>query len=238
MNTAAIVIDIIILAVVAFFIVLSAKRGFAKTLIGFLGTFAALILSVVGSWVVSDLVYGNFIKPDIEAKLQAAFEDSAEKFTTASMIIDGATEILPDYIVNMAETENLFSDLEKEDNTDKLMLSAESAAEMITETVVKPCVTGLIQSISMIVLFILGILAVKLISKAMSSLFSGKLLGGINSFLGGLIGLPEGLLFAIILTWIIGYFISVTENGLFGLTDAVTDKTYIFRIINSFNPIK
>ena len=120
----------------------------------------------------------------------------------------------------------------------KLTTSASSAAEIITETVVKPCVTGIIQSVSMMVLFIIGIIAVKLISNAMSSLFSGKLLGGVNSFLGGVIGLPEGLLFAIVFTWVIGYLVGVTENGIFGLTETVTDETYIFKIINSFNPIK
>lgn len=238
MNIAAIVLDIIILAVVAFFIVLSAKRGFAKTLIGFLGTFAALVLSVVGSWAVTDLVYGNFIKPSIESKLESAFTESAEKLGTTALIIDSAVNVLPDYIVNMAESENRFSDLEKEDNSDKLMSSASSAAEIITETVVKPCVTGIIQSVSMIVLFIIGIIAVKLISNAMSSLFSGKLLGGLNSFLGGVIGLPEGVLFAVILTWVIGYAVGVTENGIFGLNESVTDETYVFKIINSFNPIK
>ena len=238
MNRAAIVLDIIILAVVAFFIVLSAKRGFVKTLIGFLGTFAALILSVVGSWVVSDLVYGNFIKPDIESKLESAFSESSENLGTTALIINSAVNVLPDYIVSMAESENRFSDLEKEDNLGKLTTSASSAAEIITETVVKPCVTGIIQSVSMMVLFIIGIIAVKLISNAMSSLFSGKLLGGVNSFLGGVIGLPEGLLFAIVFTWVIGYLVGVTENGIFGLTETVTDETYIFKIINSFNPIK
>ena len=238
MNIAAIVLDIIILAVVAFFIVLSAKRGFVKTLIGFLGTFAALILSVVGSWVVSDLVYGNFIKPDIESKLESAFSESSENLGTTALIINSAVNVLPDYIVSMAESENRFSDLEKEDNLGKLTTSASSAAEIITETVVKPCVTGIIQSVSMMVLFIIGIIAVKLISNAMSSLFSGKLLGGVNSFLGGVIGLPEGLLFAIVFTWVIGYLVGVTENGIFGLTETVTDETYIFKIINSFNRIK
>lgn len=238
MNIAAIVLDIIILAVVAFFIVLSAKRGFVKTLIVFLGTFAALILSVVGSWVVSDLVYGNFIKPDIESKLESAFSESSENLGTTALIINSAVNVLPDYIVSMAESENRFSDLEKEDNLGKLTTSASSAAEIITETVVKPCVTGIIQSVSMMVLFIIGIIAVKLISNAMSSLFSGKLLGGVNSFLGGVIGLPEGLLFAIVFTWVIGYLVGVTENGIFGLTETVTDETYIFKIINSFNPIK
>lgn len=238
MNIAAIVLDIIILAVVAFFIVLSAKRGFVKTLIGFLGTFAALILSVVGSWVVSDLVYGNFIKPDIESKLESAFSESSENLGTTALIINSAVNVLPDYIVSMAESENRFSDLEKEDNLGKLTTSASYAAEIITETVVKPCVTGIIQSVSMMVLFIIGIIAVKLISNAMSSLFSGKLLGGVNSFLGGVIGLPEGLLFAIVFTWVIGYLVGVTENGIFGLTETVTDETYIFKIINSFNPIK
>ena len=238
MNIAAIVLDIIVLAVVAFFIVLSAKRGFVKTLIGFLGTFAALVLSVVGSWAVTDLVYGNFIKPSVESKLESAFTESAEKLGTTALIIDSAVNVLPDYIVRMAESENRFSDLEKEDNSGKLMSSASSAAETITETVVKPCVTGIIQSVSMIVLFIIGIIAVKLISNAMSSLFAGKLLGGLNSFLGGVIGLPEGILFAVILTWLIGYAVGVTENGIFGLTESVTDETYVFKIINSFNPIK
>ena len=61
----SIILDILILAIIAFFIVLSSKQGFVKTFISFVGCIAALVLSIVLSWVVSDLIYGSFVRPSL-----------------------------------------------------------------------------------------------------------------------------------------------------------------------------
>ena len=82
----SIVLDILILAIIAFFIVLSSKQGFVKTFIGFVGCFAALILSIVLSWTVSDLVYGNFIRPG----LVSSVEDNLDSKAFASVPRKGA----------------------------------------------------------------------------------------------------------------------------------------------------
>lgn len=229
----SIVLDILILAVVAFFIVLSSKQGFVKTFIGFVGCFAALILSVVLSWAVSDLIYGTFVRPSLVSSVDEQLDSKA--FTSVAEMINEATEAMPDFIVKMADSrgaEKNTGEIAKE-----LSMSKRSPSEIVVDTVAKPIVTGIIQTLSMIILFILGLIAVKIIARILNKIFSGKYLGTLNGFLGGIIGIPKGVIFAVLITWVIGFYLSTSESGLFSITEEMTESTYIFRILNSFNPL-
>ncbi len=237
MNIIAIILDILILAVVAFFIVHSAKRGFMRTLIGFLGCFAVLVLSVVCSWMVSDFVYGYAIRPGIVSGIESSLKGSGVDGDNVSKIIDEAVDELPDYIVNMANANGLIDKLESEEKTEEIQAGINSAANVIADTVARPVITGLIQLVSMIILFIIGLFAVRIISRMLNSVFSGHLFGGLNSFLGGLVGIPKGLVFAVILTWTLGYLSLTGDNGFIGITEEAVSESYIFSIINAFNPL-
>ncbi|GEM_PF-5703586 len=236
MNIAAIVLDILILSVVALVIVRSSKRGFMQSLIGFFGCFAVLILSVVFSWIVSDFAYGSIVRPRIVSGIEDSIGVDSQG-QTASQVIDGAIDSMPKFVIQMAQSRGLIDNLQSQDKTEEIRLGVSSAASVITDTVAKPVVTGLIQVISMIILFIIGMFGVKIISRVLNKLVSGKYLGSMNSFFGGLLGIPKGLIYAIIITWIVGFSVFVSKNGIFGITVQIIEETYVFKIINLFNPL-
>ena len=228
----SIVLDILILAIIAFFIVLSSKQGFVKTFIGFVGCFAALILSIVLSWTVSDLVYGNFIRPGLVSSVEDNLDSKA--FASVAEMIDEATEAMPDFIVKMSDSrgETQGTEIAKE-----LSMSKRNPSEIVVDTIAKPVVTGIIQTLSMIIIFIIGLIVVRLLARFFNKMFSGKYLGTLNGFLGGIIGIPKGIIFAILFAWVIGFYLSTNDGGLFSITEEMTESTYLFRIINSFNPL-
>ncbi len=233
---AAIILDVLIVAVIAFFIVLSSKQGFMKTFIGFVGCLAALVMSVVLSWMISDLVYGNIVRPKIISSVEETVGTDGGGGGSISAVIEKATEAMPDYIVEMAETRNLFDGLYG-DEGENLTGGTQSVAATVVDTVAKPIVTGIIQSVSMVIFFILGLIAVKFLSRILNGLVSGKILGKVNSFMGGIIGIPKAIVFAVIFTWVVGFYVFTRENGLLGVTIETVEKTYLFEIINSFNPL-
>lgn len=228
----SIILDILILAIIAFFIVLSSKQGFVKTFIGFVGCFAALILSIVLSWAVSDLVYGSFIRPGLVSSVEENLDSQA--FVSVAEMIDQATEALPDFIVKMADSNG-----EKQNTkiAKELSMSKRSPSEIVVDTIAKPVVTGIIQTISMIIIFIFGLIVVKIVARILNKMFSGRYLGTLNGFLGGIIGIPKGIIFAVLFAWVIGFYLSTSDGGLFSITEEMTESTYLFRILNTFNPL-
>lgn len=228
----SIILDILILAIIAFFIVLSSKQGFVKTFISFVGCIAALVLSIVLSWVVSDLIYGSFVRPSLVLSVEEYLD--SKTFVSVAEMLDQATEAMPDFIVKMAdsrgETQN--AEIAKE-----LSMSKRSPSEIVVDTIAKPVVTGIIQTLSMIIIFILGIIVVRLLARFFNKMFSGKYLGTLNGFLGGIIGIPKGIIFAVLVAWVIGFYLSTSDGGLFSITQEMTESTYLFRILNSFNPL-
>lgn len=235
MSIAAIILDLAVVAIIAFSIYRASVKGFMRTLVSFLGCFAALILSVVLSWVVSDLVYGSIVRPRVISRVETAVDSTG--LGNTAQIIETATESMPKFIVKMANTNGLFEQLETKEAAAKLSGGTESAAAVIADTVAKPVVTGLVQVISMAVLFVAGLIAVKLLSRILNKLVSGKYLGGLNGFLGGVIGIPRGIIFALIFVWVVGFLVYTNESGILGVTPESAENTYLFGIMNSFNPL-
>ena len=228
----SIILDILILAIIAFFIVLSSKHGFVKTFISFVGCIAALVLSIVLSWVVSDLIYGSFVRPSLVSSVEEYLD--SKTFVSVAEMLDQATEAMPDFIVKMADSRD---ETQNAEIAKELSMSKRSPSEIVVDTIAKPVITGIIQTLSMIIIFILGIIVVRLLARFFNKMFSGKYLGTLNGFLGGIIGIPKGIIFAVLVAWVIGFYLSTSDGGLFSITQEMTESTYLFRILNSFNPL-
>ena len=78
------------------------KQGFVKTFISFVGCIAALVLSIVLSWVVSDLIYGSFVRPSLVLSVEEYLD--SKTFVSVAEMLDQATEAMPDFIVKMADS--------------------------------------------------------------------------------------------------------------------------------------
>lgn len=237
MSLAAIILDLAVIAIIAFSVYRASVKGFMRTLISFLGCFAVLILSIVLSWVVSDLVYGNIVRPRVISRIETTVDSSGSVLGSSAQIIDAATEAMPGYIVKMAKAHGLFEKLESKEINAKLSDGTQSAATVIADTVAKPVVTGVVQVISMTILFAAGLVAVKLLARMINKLTSGKYLGKLNGLLGAVIGIPRGIIFALIFVWVVGFLVYTNESGVLGITPESAEDAFLFGAMNSFNPL-
>ncbi len=231
------VLDLILIAIIAIFVIISAKRGFVRTAVEFVGYFLAIYIAFSVSGVLANSIYSKTIEPKI-------VENVAEKVTISSTegvnsAVDEIWSSLPEFVQNTAENFDITSNtlkttIEENINSD----SAEQLAQKATESVVKPIVVPLIKTILSVILFILLMIIVKFLAKFLNKLFSLPLIGGLNKSLGGVIGLLKGLIFSFIFVVAILFIMSFTENGFLIFTNENIDKTYLFKFLAEFSPFK
>ena len=231
------ILDLILIAIIAIFVFISAKRGFVRTVIEFVGYFLAIYLAFSISGVLADTIYTTAIEPKI-------VESVAEKVTVSSSagIDHVANEIwssLPEFVQNTAENFDITSNTLKtalENNFNNT--SSEQLVKNATVAVVKPIVVPLIKTILSVLLFIVLMFIVRFLAKFLNKLFSLPLIGGLNKSLGGIIGLLKGLIFAFLFVVAILFIMSFTENGFLIFTKENIDKTYLFKFLAEFSPFK
>ncbi|MBE6750415.1 MAG: CvpA family protein [Ruminococcaceae bacterium] len=224
------IIDLIILAIVLFFVITSAKRGFVKVLIETVGIIAAIVIAFTVSSPISEAVYDKIIEPPIvEAvgeKAEATFEETEESLL----------DKLPDFIGFGSEKFGIsiseFSDKIEEN----MSAGAETAIKNASQEIIKPVavkILGLVVSaILMVVLFIL----VKFLAKLINKMFSFSVVGKINRSLGGVIGLFKGAVFAMLFCVIISAIIAFSKEGFLIFTAENVNNTYLFKFLMGLIP--
>ena len=88
------------------------------------------------------------------------------------------------------------------------------------------------------VFFIILMFFVKTLAKIINKIFNLPLIGKLNRFLGGIIGLLKGTIFALIFVMVIMFVISMTENGFLCFTQENVNESIIFKFLMGFTPFK
>ena len=103
-------------------------------------------------------------------------------------------------------------------------------------TVAKPVVTKLMSLLIALVSIIILLFLVKILAKAINSLFSFSILKTLNRFLGGVFGAGKGILLSVVFCIIISLAVLVFKNDFGVFTDENVEKTYIFKYIYGLIP--
>ena len=176
MTWSSFLIDFILVIIIGFSVFVSFKRGFVATIIGTLGFFLAVILSLTFSTPLANATYDKFVEPVIveavsdeveekfEDKLDAALGENAnlEKFEEVKNEISASGEELiasmPQYIRNYIKqaglvVDELFSgsdaDLSADDTVNE---ASEKVAVNISQNKIKPIVSSVISTIFSVLL--------------------------------------------------------------------------------------
>lgn len=224
-----ILLDIIIVAIVTFAVIISAKKGFVRTAIELFGFILAIILAFTLSEPVSELVYDKFVSPSVVAAVEDSISDDTDN------AIDAVWDKLPSFITNSGfsdiSKDTLFESIEK--NTAE---GSASVAEHISQTVVRPNAVKIISIfVSAILVIILSIL-IRILARFINKIFTFSLLGKINTVLGGVLGFGKGVAFSVIFCMIISLIISFTKDGFLIFTYEAIDASLIFKFITGFSP--
>lgn len=232
MSVSSIILDLIVAFIVVFFALLSAKKGFVRTLVEVVGFGAAIILAFNFSTVVSDFIYDKAIEPSV-FKTVNQITDSTET------VIDDTVNTVLDKMPNFITESNYFNisktdavDLVKQDTATQ---NGETVlANSISKNVVKPPVVKLLSLILSIVFIAVFIFVVKFLAKFINKIFSISVIGSLNKFLGAVIGIVKGVAVSLIFCLLISLILSFTKNGFLIFTNESINSSYLFKFLMQF----
>lgn len=219
----AIVLDLILIAIILFFILTSAKRGFVKVLVETVGFIAAVILAFTISTPLAEATYDKIIEPPvIEAAVNAVGESAEHQ----------AWNALPDFLIKsesafFGETVNSFT----EKITVNMSQGVESAVKTASQEVVKPIAAKLLGLLYAVILVLVLSIVVKFLAKLLNGVFSFSIVGSLNRTLGGIVGAVKGIIVAFILCAVVSLIMSFTGKPFLIFSEGTISETYIFKFL-------
>ncbi len=223
-----VILDLIVVAIVAVMVFISAKRGFIRTLIEVVGFVAALVIAFTFSTPLANGTYDKVIAPAVITAVEGAASD------TTTSAADAVMATVPDFIANNAESfglsvEQLSQKISGGENIAE-------AAKSVSDNLIKPIAVKVLALVISTVMIVVLIFVVNVLAKLLNKVFSFSLVGKLNRTLGGVVGFFKGILLATVFCMIVGVIVSFTKNGFLIFTREAIDSSTIFGTICDFLP--
>lgn len=231
----SIILDVIVLGIVLLCVILSAKKGFAKSIIEVSGFVAAVILAISVSGPLAEITYDKVIEPSV---IKVAEESSAAADQNIqdniSLISDKIWESLPDFVKNNSADINQNNILNSVniDTSDTVT----SVAEKVSQTVAKPVVSKMLSALYAVIILVVLLILVKFLAKLINPLFNFSVIGKLNRTLGGVLGLLKGILISAVFCAAVSLIISFTKEGFLCFTSESVENSFIVSRIISVLP--
>jgi len=225
---AAVILDLIILAIIGVCVLISAKHGFVRTFIELVGIILVILFANFVSGPLANFTYDKSIEPvilrTVESTTSGDIKDSSK--------IDMSS--LPEFARRFINE----SDVSKFENSVKNNVhdGVQSAVLNASQKIIKPMVSGILSMVYALAIFFILMFVVKILAKLINKLFSFKPLGKLNSILGGGIGFFKGIIFATIFCLIITVLVRLNQNGIWIFTQESLDKTLLLKLLTNLLP--
>ncbi len=229
------IIDLIVLAIVAVTVLISAKRGFVRIFIETAGFLLACWVALSFNTPLANKTYDNMIEPAIVSSVAQATESTAELTT------DSIWDELPDMLKTGISSFGITKQSLDETVSQNVGSSIESTVQSVSQELIKPSVTSLLEMVYAALLLAVLLLAVKLLARLVNRLFSIKLTRRLNQILGGIIGIPKGMVIAVLFCLLVSLVVSFHKGGVWIFTKESLQESWFFNhfnftIKNFFNP--
>lgn len=237
----SIILDLIIVAIVAVYAYISAKKGFVRGIIEFAFLALALIIVAKVCTPLANATYDKRVEPYIVEKVTAKIDESTEKAKenikeNVTVSIEEAFDLLPGFLKDAYKTFGIDTDKAVENISSKDISDTEDLVTNISREVVKPIVSQLLSLLySVIVLAMLKFVG-GFIAKAVNKFFTFSFIGKLNSILGAIIGIPSGVISAVIFCGIVMLMLVLVPNGFWIFTKENIEKTFLFDFLVGFLP--
>ncbi len=233
-----IILDILVIAIIIIYALISAKRGFVRTAIELVGFVLAVYLSFAVGGAVADGIYTYVVEPVIVDTIVDTVGETATN--SVSSTIDAVWQGMPELITKTAGNLGVTSESVKNNITAEAFNteSFEEIALQVADSVARPVVVPLIKTIVGFILFVVLLLVVKLLARIINRAFSLPLIGGLNRSLGGILGAAKGVVIAAVVCILISTVVTLSKNGFLIFTQENIAQTTIFKFFADFSPIK
>lgn len=226
--------DIMVIAVVLICILTGRRHGFMRTVIELVGYIAVVMLSIAIANYASGAIYNNFVSKSVTVKTEAAIAENGSDVTSS---VDKLFEDMPAFVLNTLDACGITKDNVKGKISGAVTNGASAAGAAVSEALRSP-ITSVIAVLLSITLFIIGMVLVKLLAKLCNGIVNKiPIVGKANSVLGAIVGAFKGVVIVCILVWIIAMMLPFFSKGILGITSETVENSYIFSIINNYNPL-
>lgn len=218
-----IILDLIVIAIIAVFAFLSAKRGFVRTLIEIVGFVLVILLANSVSTPLANLTYDKAVEPAIIKSVEGIQADS-------NTAVNIEVEALPSFVKNIADDGGVISDFENK-IAENINSGIETAVATASQNVIKPVVTNILSLIYVLIITVVLLFIVNILANVINKLFSFSIIGKANKTLGGILGIIKGVIIAFVFCTLISLIVSFTENGFLIFTNEAISNSYIFKLL-------
>ena len=217
----SIVLDLIVLVIIAVFALISAKRGFVRTLIEIVGFVLVILLANSVSTPLADYTYDKAIEPTIIK--------SVEGLEIQNNISSMEANALPDFVAAIVGQETI-TDFQNQIN-ENINSGIDTAISTASQNVIKPITTGILSMLFVVIISIVLLFVVNILAKLINKLFSFSVVGKVNRTLGAVLGGIKGVIIAIVFCTLVALIVSIIENGFLIFTQEAINNTLIFKLL-------
>ena len=222
---AAIVFDLVMLALLLVVAFAYARRGFAAGLVQFVGNLASLIGALVLSHQASPLLFEKFFQNGFVTSIQNTL--TAEGTVNIQSTIEKYAGFLPESI-----KESLTASA-----AGLLDSGAPDMAVKLVDVVIAPLLTPIIAIVLFFVAFALCRLLVGLLVAVLTNVNRIPVMGSVNRFFGFLMGLLAGVVDLYLVLCAVWAVIVITGGSIGFLNDQALAGSITYSLFGRFNPI-
>ncbi len=216
-------LDLIVLAIIAVFALLSAKKGFVRTVIEIVGFVLVILLANNLSPQISDYTYDKLVEP--------AIVSSVEKMQVGENVTNLSLDNMPSLVSKILGSNFDITGFQSIIN-ENINNGVKSAVTSASQTVVKPIVTGIFDLIFTLIITVVLLAVVNFVAKLANKLFSFSLVGKANKILGAILGIIKGVVISAIICTIISLIVPLTKEGFLIFTQSNIDSSLIFKLLS------
>ncbi len=191
------VIDIILVALIVLIAFIGSKRGFVLTVFDLFSGIASFIIARFTAPHAAVFIYDNFAKSTVTAFLEQKYNDVGNAMTDAVGSVFG---FLPEGMLTYAEKSGILdASAISQDVLSKITTVAELEAN-----IARPVVTAVINIVCFAVIAFIALILLRIAGGFLSGIISKiKIVGKLNSLLGGIFGVLKGVVYVFIIAVIL-----------------------------------
>ena len=222
----SLLIDIILAGILICCFVHGYKRGFVRSLTGFVGYLLAAMLSSALSNMLSVSLYRSILRGPMVDSVTEFLETNAAAAEQAQLFLDQ----LPAPAANLLANEGITADT----IAGQLTGTAADAAPQIVD-LLSPVVINLSRIVLMVVLFSVFMMVVRIVVRTVAAVFRLPLLRQINGLLGAAFGLLSGVIVVMLLCAVMQ--LAAPLLGQAGTTQQAVQESRIYQLVYENNPV-
>ena len=224
-----ILLDIGFVIIILLCVVFGYKKGFFKSIAGFIGAVIAMFLAWVLAGLIANALYQGVFREKLIDNISAVLSNDA----LASFPEKAAQVVanLPGFLSNTLNNQGITSS-----QIEQSLQAAGNNAAPATADLISPAVIWLLQLLLTVILFFILVILVRLVIKLIGNVFRLPVLRQVDGILGGLFGIFKGVVYIFLVCILLQLLMPVIGNSSEPMKQ-VLDNSFIYQFIFYNNPI-